>query len=745
MSPLSFLAAVLPSSGRYCVFEIPKKRHVFVESLSEIISVAEKLNAKPGANTYFWMASTDNEEAKTRTANDARFVRALWMDLDVGKDEEKSYPSKKAAADAFQRFTTSIGLNELGQPYVTTSGNGYQIFWPLDADTPIADWLPVAENFKLLCAQEGLLIDMTCTADAARVMRVPGTTNYGKPNTPPENYKQAKILVEATNTFSLATLDQLIRSKLAVKTFETKKKEADILSLPGVRPTAAPSAMKLFENSDTFFKEIWKRTKEGKGCAQLAYYVENATADGMEPIWRGLLSIAQKCADGDKAALWLSEQHPYDEDRMQQKLREIKGPYPCLKLDSENPGICTNCPHFGKITNPLALGRKVVVSNEPAEIVVSPAVEKAVEEVAPITVQRPAPPRGFSYGKQGAIFREVKEKDAEGKEITGQSMVLPYSLFVVDILRHEKEHEVHMLATRPEGAFEVIIPQRAVVSKDETTKCLAQQNIVASYGAGNDKHLFDYVRGCVEEASAGRRAVRVPDHYAWQPDGSFVFNERIYAKGASPQHIPMRGLANINHACVPKGQIENWRKVVKMLSLKRNFDILALSLVGFGSPLMKLTGFHGITFHLGSSQSGTGKTLALDLAASVWGDPTKYKVGKSTSDVAMQQRLGMLHGLPLITDEITAKNRKDFEWVAAFIFDMSEGKGKERMESGSNKERENTTYWDAMSLLSSNTHVVDYLTGARSHSSEGELRRVLEIKLTKVLRSEEHTSELQSH
>ena len=50
MSPLSFLAAVLPSSGRYCVFEIPKKRHVFVESLSEIISVAEKLNAKPGAD-----------------------------------------------------------------------------------------------------------------------------------------------------------------------------------------------------------------------------------------------------------------------------------------------------------------------------------------------------------------------------------------------------------------------------------------------------------------------------------------------------------------------------------------------------------------------------------------------------------------------------------------------------------------------------------------------------------------------
>jgi hypothetical protein len=59
----------------------------------------------------------------------------------------------------------------------------------------------------------------------------------------------------------------------------------------------------------------------------------------------------------------------------------------------------------------------------------------------------------------------------------------------------------------------------------------------------------------------------------------------------------------------------------------------------------------------------------------------------------MQQRLGLLHSMPLISDEITSKNRKDFEWVPGFIFDVSEGLGKDRMESGANKERENTTYW----------------------------------------------------
>jgi hypothetical protein len=184
--------------------------------------------------------------------------------------------------------------------------------------------------------------------------------------------------------------------------------------------------MKLFENSQTFFKIIVEKTKAGAGCGQLAHYIDNASDDGMEPLWRGLLSIAQKCDDGGKAAVWLSEMHPYDPDRMAQKLREIKGPYPCLKFDTENPGICTGCPHFGKITNPLALGRQLALETEAKEIEIP--VPQAADEDAPtttITVQRPPAPRGFSYGKNGAIFKETKTEDADGNEISKQLWCFP--------------------------------------------------------------------------------------------------------------------------------------------------------------------------------------------------------------------------------------------------------------------------------------------------------------------------------
>lgn len=724
MQPLDFLAAVLPSSGLYCAaeFQTKKKEHKFVNTIDELY-VNVKQFSDSGYNAYFALCSFAEER---RLAVNAKQVKSLFMDLDVGKDPARSYASKKQAQEAFEKFMLGTEMAMLGQPLVVASGNGFHIYWPLDKDTDVTDWKPVAENFKRLCQQEGLRIDFAVSADMSRVLRVPSTINY---NT--ENKKPVKVIIEPSRQYTLAELDEFIKSKLKVQTYE-----ATTLSLPGTKPKAAANAtaLKLFENSATYFKVIHEKTEAGSGCGQLKHYIDNAANDGMEPLWRGLLSIAQKCEDGGEWALRLSEMHPYEPDRMAQKLREIKGPYPCAKFDTENPGICTNCPHFGKITNPLALGRQLNTETEAKEIEISVPQQTAEDKPTPtITIQRPPAPRGFAYGKGGSIFKESKTEDADGNEINKQTMVLPYSLFVVNILRLENEHIVHMLALRPEGVAEIMLPQKAVVSSVETVKCLAEQNIIASYGQGNDKNLFDYVRGCVEDASVSKQAVIVPDHYGWQENETFVFNERIYRPNQPPLRIPMRGLVNINNACEPTGLLENWQKIISMLTAKKRYEILTFCLVGFGAPLMRYSTFNGISFHLGSTATGTGKTLSLELAGSVWGHPIKYRISNATSDNAMKQRSGMLYCMPLIADEITSKNRNDFEWVAQFIFDISEGIGKTRMVGGEDKERENKTYWHTMCLLSSNTHVMDYLTGARKHSSEGETRRVLELTLENKL------------
>lgn len=711
MTPLEFLAVVLPSpdNGLYCTAELTtkKKEHNFVERLEELPASITKW----GDNKDIYFALSTFQNKGKRTAENARFIRSLFIDMD-------GYDTKKAAAVSLNDFMVKTGLDLLGAPYIVDSGGGLHCYWPFTKDIAVEDWKPVAENLKRLCKQEGLSIDMTVTADSARVLRFPGTfNNKAKYATP----RPVRILAEG-DTFDFEDLANHIESQLRSLPMLPRQQNTT-LALPGQRPDAphTPTTVKLFENSITLFKNIYKKTKDGVGCEQLRHYAENATDDGMEPLWRGWLSIAQKCNDGEKAAVWLSDLHPYPHERMHQKLAEIKGPYPCVKFDSENPGVCDGCQFRGKITNPLALGRETAVVTTETTLEVPAGKGKVTKKVI-----RPEPPRGYAYGVRGGVFMEKEDTDATGNVTKRQIMLLPYDLFPVDILNNNGEHLIHMLAVREYRTVDISFPQKAVVSRDETVKALAQQNILAAFGSGNDKNLYDYVRACAEKMSSEKKPIDVPDYCGWQPSDTYVWGGRIYSPHKEAIEVPMPGLENITMNSKPTGTLENWRKFIKLLVRKKLWDHLAIILMGAGSPLMRFTGLHGLTIHCASTESGTGKSLALDGAASIWGHPIHYRTGAGTSPVAMQQRLGLLHSNPLITDEITSKNREDFEWFPAFLLSMSEGRGKERMESGSNKERLNLSTWAATAIMSSNTHAVDYLTGTRKHASEGEMRRLIE-------------------
>lgn len=709
MEPLDFLAAVLPTSGVYCIAELStkKKEHVYgtLEELRPHIGRFDEAKL----NTYFALASF--HKAGSRLSDNAAFMRALFADIDCG--EGKAYPTKRAAVEALDAFLAASGMPV---PWTVDSGGGVHVYWPLTEEVPVATWKPLAENFKRLCKQHGFGIDMTVSADASRVLRVPGTTNW--------KYPKPVVVKTTAGAYAFEALETAVMSTLE----DPHKENSPLFNVPGERlAPAGPSLVKVLENRVTFFKAILDKTAAGKGCAQLDYYLTHASEDGMEPLWRGMLSQAKVCADGEKASRFLSRQHPYPEARMQQKLREIKGPYPCTKLDAENPGVCPSCPHWGRITNPLALGHEIQTDNAPKEVEI-PATEPLAE---PKTITRPSPPYGFAYGKNGGIYRTVVTQNAAGDDVTEYKQILPYDLFVVDLLDGgEDGHIVQLMAMRTEGPLEVLLPQRAVVSKDETVKALAQQNILASYGAGNDRYLFDYVRGATEQVSASRKAIKIPESFGWQKDGSFVLNGKIFDKhGEKP--VPMPKLRNAVQNTSTSGTLENWKKVVGLLQAHKHYDILAMVLVSFGAPLMHFGKFKALTFHIGSSETGTGKSVALSLAASVWGEET-YILNSKTSAVTQEHRVGVLNSLPLIIDEITEAN-KNFDWISAFVMDMTGGKGKDRMKSATNEERVNTTVWRSLMLLASNTHVTDFFSAVRKQMSEGHLRRFLELKMDKKL------------
>lgn len=721
MTPLEFLAVVLPSSGlgSYCAVELTrKKQHVFKDTIADFQPYIDSWNADHCDIFY----AVSCFEGNKREAEKATHIRSFFVDLD-------GYASKKAAVLALDAFMAKVGLDKLGKPWIVGSGGGLHCYWPITRDMTIDEWRPVAQNIKLLCKQEGMVIDMNVTADAARLMRVPGTMNHKKKYAVP---LPVKLLMEG-DLFDFDAFAEVINANLKEKAVP----QPDPIMLPGARPKNAKTAaqVKMMQNSRTVFAEFQPH------CAQIADYVATAQEDGKEPIWRALLSWAKVCDDGAEKAVWLSELHPYTPDRMNQKLAEIKGPYSCAAMDSLNPGICTECPHWGKITNPLILGREIRADNTEKVIPLATVSEDFVEEeffaledagdsdepeqVA--SVKRPLPPRGYSYGENGGVYFVKVEEDEDGKKSKKTVQLVPYDLFVVDLLKMENDHLVHMAAVRPEGVLTLNFPQKSIVSKDETLKWLASQNIVSTF-AGFDKQLYEYVRACVGEASQSKKPIVIPYQCGWQEDNSFVYNNRVFSKEGGETRIPMPGLENINRNTTNAGTLDNWRKLWQTIFVDKPGmeTALAVCLDSFGAPLMRFTEYEGFVWHIGSRWSGTGKSLVLSAKAGVWGNPLRYRTGKGTSPVAMQQRAGLLNSMPLLIDEITNTQRADMEWAPTFIFDFAEAQGKERMEAGANKERINNTTWKTTCTMTSNESLTDYMAGARKFSSNGELLRMLE-------------------
>jgi hypothetical protein len=211
MTPLEFLAVVLPPPefGRYCVAELTKaKEHVFVDSLDQTTAPIKRWHDSK-LDVYFALATFGTED--NRQATNARFVKSLFIDMD-------GYASKKDAALALNAFLEKTGLDALGAPYIVASGGGLHCYWPLTEAVPVETWKPVAENFKRLCKQESLAIDMTVTADAARVLRVPDTTNFKKKYATP---RPVRILSEG-DTFTFDALATLIREKLSGSVYEAQ-------------------------------------------------------------------------------------------------------------------------------------------------------------------------------------------------------------------------------------------------------------------------------------------------------------------------------------------------------------------------------------------------------------------------------------------------------------------------------------------------------------------------------------------
>jgi hypothetical protein len=128
-----------------------------------------------------------------------------------------------------------------------------------------------------------------------------------------------------------------------------------------------------------------------------------------------------------------------------------------------------------------------------------------------------------------------------------------------------------------------------------------------------------------------------------------------------------------------KGSFDVWKETAeKIMSDPVCLPARICLAASVASVILKWTSNQPFIVHLWSSESGTGKTIAAMLAASVWADPTigRYMRSMNATKVANEQLAGFCNNLPMILDELqTIQKTADFDDV---IYMLCEGTGKAR-------------------------------------------------------------------
>ena len=702
-----FLNSVLPTQGVYCTVGIRAGavKQSFQQTIADVEAVGSGMDSQ-GVDAYFALATFNDDSG--RKVDNAAFLRSFFLDLDCGTG--KPYADQAAAAQALSIF---IADTKLPSPTLVNSGGGLHVYWPLTEDVAASEWVRHAKSLKRLCAQNKLFADPAVTADAARILRIPGTHNFKN-----ETSRPVQIIALGTPV-SLAEFIELLPAPAvdlsAAKQFGMDETSKD---LGGEYPKCS-------------FKRIMIRSGGATptGCAQMKFAAENA-ATLEEPLWRAALSIAVRCEDGQMAIHKLSRRHPdYNAADTDAKAAETKGPYTCQWYRDNNPSVCEGCTH--NISTPILLGKFVEAAPVEDDQYIIETPED--EDTPALTTSIPAYPFPYFRGVNGGVYKKERNADGDEKEVE----IYPYDLYLTERYFDSDKYgngegemvglNLHM---KQDGIRRFYAPVTTLFTKDKMRDLLIKNGVVA-YGKHLDA-IMAYFASTLRKLQSQYAANKTRSQMGWTPDNDgFVVGELEYTAAGTKLAPPSSGTRELAESFKPTGSLEEWSKIANFYD-RPGLEPHALALFfGFGSPLLKFIGpkqnVKGALVHLKHNGSGSGKSTAQMVVNSIFGHPDTLLLKQDDTYASKMHLLGMMNSIAFTVDEIT--NEKP-EILSDYAYGFTSGRGKHRMESQSNKLRVNNTTWCNITISSGNASVVDALQNLKS-TADGEMRRVLEIAFHK--------------
>lgn len=706
ISQKEFLTLVLPPLGdeeSYCTVGIrggeadKSVKQRFVTSIDDVCLHADEFVAGQ-YNGFFAMAKYG--AANNRTTKNVVALKSFYVDLDCGPG--KPYQDLIEGMTALKDFCLAT---KLPKPTIVKSGMGAHLYWVCKDTFSRVDWLAHAEKLKGLCEAQGFRVDPAITGDAARILRIPGTFHVKDPTNP--------ILVEV-----LFAAPELTRDELQ----QLLPPDIDVLNSaarPDLKRQLDPLTLSLMGNNQSRFKTILTKSLEGTGCAQISRaYIEQDTLE--EPVWRGVLSIAERCVDRDKAIHVMSQKHPgYSPEATERKAQETKGPYTCETFRKINAATCEGCPL--KFTSPIQLGKEVIHATEEDNKVLG--VQKITEEVEEVR-EYIIPPYPFPYfrGKNGGIYHRTT--NADDNEV--DELLYPHDFYVVKRIMDPEQGDMlwFRFHTPMDGVREFLTPTASVVSKDKFMAIVAAKGVVVH--GKKQELLTHYVSASMESLMKKERAQQAHRQFGWtENNSSIILGEReIRATDIVYSPPSAATLPNVPFF-QPKGDFHTWKNIINYYATPGLEGRAFAFFLGFGTLLMRFTALDGYMLNMVNRVSGGGKTTILQAVNSIYGRPKELLLAPKDTINSRMQRLGVMQNFAVTMDEIT--NMEPMQ-MSQLIYDVTFGRAKHRMKQHENVERSNATKFQTGIISSSNRYVSDMLLAAKAFP-DGEMKRIMEIDI----------------
>lgn len=175
----------------------------------------------------------------------------------------------------------------------------------------------------------------------------------------------------------------------------------------------------------------------------------------------------------------------------------------------------------------------------------------------------------------------------------------------------------------------------------------------------------------------------------------------------------------------PSGDLDGWISTIRPIWEGDSVPAKIAIAASFASPIVSKTKSLPFFTHFWGIQSGTGKTVALCVAASVWASvgTGEYVHSFNGTLVSMERAAGFCNSLPLILDEFQLV--KDKRTVEQLIYMLTQGEGRTRGTKVGGLQQ--TGKWRNCIITSGESPITEYVTGA------GAYNRALDIEVKQPL------------